>query len=92
MSIGEGSVEYAQARLSARYGERADELAWRRIDHVRALDSGDLFCWITGWTSDFTGARLSDALVLSGARALLQFPPFGPKARAPLLLAMRRER
>lgn len=32
-----GSLEYAHARLSARYGERPDELAWRRIEHVRAL-------------------------------------------------------
>ncbi len=37
MSIGGGSIEYAQARLSARYGERPDELAWRRIEHVRVL-------------------------------------------------------
>jgi hypothetical protein len=32
-----GSLEYAQARLSARYSERPDELAWRRIEHVRTL-------------------------------------------------------
>ena len=32
-----GSLEYAQARLSARFGERPDELAWRRIEHVRDL-------------------------------------------------------
>jgi hypothetical protein len=31
-----GSIEYAQARLSARYGQRPDELAWRRIEHVRS--------------------------------------------------------
>jgi len=37
MSVAAGSLEYAQARLSARYGERPDELAWRRIEHVRAL-------------------------------------------------------
>ena len=32
-----GSLEYAQARLSARYGERPDEIAWRRIEHLREL-------------------------------------------------------
>lgn len=32
-----GSLEYAQARLSARYGQRPDEIAWRRIEHLRAL-------------------------------------------------------
>jgi hypothetical protein len=37
MSVAAGSLEYAQARLSARYGERTDEFAWRRIEHVRAL-------------------------------------------------------
>jgi V/A-type H+-transporting ATPase subunit I len=63
----------------------ASRLQWV-IQNVRALESGDLFCWITGWTSDFTGAHLVDALLRSGARALLHFPPPGPKARAPLLL------
>lgn len=37
MNVAAGSIEYAHARLSARYGERPDELAWRRIEHVRAL-------------------------------------------------------
>jgi len=32
-----GSLEYAQARLSARYGQRPDEIAWRRIEHLREL-------------------------------------------------------
>jgi hypothetical protein len=30
-----GSLEYAYARLSARYGNRPDELAWRRIEMMR---------------------------------------------------------
>ena len=34
-----GSLEYAHARLWARYGNRPDALAWRRIEHVRALDA-----------------------------------------------------
>jgi hypothetical protein len=32
-----GSLEYAQARLSARFGDRPDELAWRKLEHVREL-------------------------------------------------------
>jgi hypothetical protein len=32
-----GSLEYAQARLSARHGQRPDELAWRRIEPLREL-------------------------------------------------------
>ena len=63
----------------------AARLQWV-IQNVRALESGELFCWITGWTSDFEGARLSAAIERSGARALLHFPPPAPKARAPLLL------
>ena len=63
----------------------ANRLQWV-IQNVRALESGDLFCWITGWTSDFAGARLADVLARSGARALLHFPLPGPTARAPLLL------
>jgi hypothetical protein len=32
-----GSLDYAHARLSARYGQRANEAAWRRIEHLREL-------------------------------------------------------
>lgn len=30
-----GSLEYAHARLGARFGERPDEIAWRRIEMIR---------------------------------------------------------
>jgi len=50
-----GSIDYAQARLSARYGQRPDELTWRRIEHVRsfagALDvarTSTLRVWMAG--------------------------------------------
>jgi hypothetical protein len=50
-----GSIEYAQARLCARYGQRPDDLAWRRIEHVRSfagmLDvarTSPLRSWMTG--------------------------------------------
>jgi V/A-type H+/Na+-transporting ATPase subunit I len=62
----------------------AARLQWL-IRNVRALEAGDLFCWITGWTSDLGGARLQDALERCGARALLRFPP-AASAHAPLLL------
>ena len=32
-----GSLEYAHARLGARFGERPDELAWRRIEMIRDI-------------------------------------------------------
>ncbi len=55
----------------------ANRLQWV-IRNVRALESGDLFCWITGWTSDLAGATLALALERSGARALLHFPTPAP--------------
>jgi hypothetical protein len=48
-----GSLEYAHARLCARFGDRPDELAWRRIEMIRELDamleaarSSPLAAWI----------------------------------------------
>jgi len=32
-----GSLEYVQARISARFGNRPDEIAWRKLAHVREL-------------------------------------------------------
>ena len=37
--IDAGSLEYAHARLGARFGERPDELAWRRIEMIRDVGS-----------------------------------------------------
>ncbi|MEO8677195.1 MAG: ATPase, partial [Casimicrobiaceae bacterium] len=87
-------TERLNAELSALHGRHelftalgdAHRLQWL-IENVHALESGDLFCWITGWTSDFAGERLGAALERSGARALLHFPPAAPKAKAPMLLA-----
>ncbi len=64
----------------------ANRLHWV-IENIRALESGELFCWITGWTSDLGGGKLAAALERSGARALLHFPAPASGAKAPLLLA-----
>ena len=64
----------------------ARRLAWI-IDNVRALESGEHFCLVTGWTSETTAARLASALDRCGARALLHFPPAPAGLRAPLLFA-----
>ena len=37
--IDAGSLEYAHARLCARFGNRADELVWRRIETIREIDA-----------------------------------------------------
>jgi V/A-type H+-transporting ATPase subunit I len=64
----------------------AARLQWV-LENVRALETGDLFCWITGWTSELAGHRLASALDRSGARSILHHPPPPPGAAAPLLLA-----
>ena len=57
----------------------AARLQWV-LENVRALETGDLFCWITGWTSEFAGHRLASALDRSGARSILHHPPPPPGA------------
>src|SRR5512144_2342732 len=64
-----GSLEYAQARLAARYGERPDELAWRRIEHLRELpallDAARLTAfgrWLGGIDSASTPHEIDRAL------------------------------
>jgi V/A-type H+-transporting ATPase subunit I len=79
------AVLHARHDLYTALGD-ASRLQWV-IQNVRALEAGDLLCWITGWTSDFDGNALAAALLRSGARALLHFPPPAPKTKAPLLLA-----
>ncbi|HEV2220497.1 MAG TPA: hypothetical protein VGV08_08060, partial [Casimicrobiaceae bacterium] len=54
------------AALADRHGLRralgdAARLQWV-LTNVHALEAGELFCWITGWTSDFAGQRLASAL------------------------------
>ncbi|HSQ82165.1 MAG TPA: ATPase [Casimicrobiaceae bacterium] len=64
----------------------AARLEWM-LENVRALESGELFCWITGWTSDRAGQSLATALDRSRARSILHGPPPPAATAAPLLLA-----
>jgi V/A-type H+-transporting ATPase subunit I len=64
----------------------ARRLQWL-TQNAGALKSGEHFVWITGWTSDTSGARISDAIEHSGTRALAHFPQPPAGARAPLTLA-----
>lgn len=66
--------------------DEASRLQWM-VENVRVLESDELFCWITGWTSELCGNRLSAALERSGARAILHSPPPPPSTSAPLVLA-----
>ena len=78
-------------RLDARHGLREAlgdlmRLQWV-IEHVQALESGERFAWVTGWTSDREGTELARAVDRSGARALLHFGKAPPLSTAPLLFA-----
>jgi V/A-type H+-transporting ATPase subunit I len=57
------------------------------LDHVSSLPVSDNFAWITGWTSDPDGEVLRRALVLTGADAILHFPPAPPEIEAPMVLS-----
>jgi V/A-type H+-transporting ATPase subunit I len=78
-------ASHARHDLAAAVGA-ANRLQWV-IENVHALDAGELFCWITGWTSELSGERLRNAIDRSGARAILHFPPPPPGAKPPLVLA-----
>jgi V/A-type H+-transporting ATPase subunit I len=54
---------------------------------VGALErQGEHLAWITGWTDDLEGVRLSDALERAGTRALLRFAPPPQGMRPPQVL------
>jgi len=57
------------------------------IAHVDALEAGERFAWVTGWSSDATGDSLRAAVERCGARALVHLATPPANARAPLLLA-----
>jgi len=64
-----GSLDYAQARLNARHGERLRESDWRRLEGVRAfaalLDTARataLRPWLVGIVADSTSHQAESAL------------------------------
>jgi len=64
-----GSLEYAQARLNARHGERLDEADWRRIEGVRSFApllelarSTPLRSWLVGITPESTEHQVESTL------------------------------
>ena len=82
-------LDAALEALNGRHGLREAlgdlmRLQWV-IEHVQALESGERFAWVTGWTSDAEGAHLAGAVDRSGARALLHFAKPPPLSSAPLL-------
>lgn len=72
-----GDLDYAQARLAARFGERPDEVAWRTIEAIRVLPAlldaaRDLPFrrWTAGLAAD-ADAHAIEAALLAKRRALV---------------------
>jgi V/A-type H+-transporting ATPase subunit I len=89
IAAGRAELDAELERLNERHGLRAAlgdlmRLQWV-IEHVQALESGDRFAWVTGWTSDREGTSLLEAVDRSGARALIHFAKPPPITTAPLL-------
>ena len=78
--IDEASRRHALARELA----DLERLQWV-MRHVSALESGERFAWVTGWSSDPTGEALVAATRRCGARALIHLAQPPANARAPLL-------
>lgn len=75
--MGCGSLEYAQARMQARHGQRADETTWQRLETARefaalldAARQSPLRAWVAGLTAH-SGAREIEALLRGHWRALV---------------------
>ena len=75
---------FARHDLHTALGD-ADRLQWV-IRNVHALETSDLFCWITGWTSDLQDHRLASVLDRAGVRAIVHYASPPPGSKAPLLL------
>jgi hypothetical protein len=64
-----GSLEFAQARLQARHGQRADELSWQRLEIIREFPAlldvaraSPLRPWLVGITQDSPPHRIEAVL------------------------------
>lgn len=64
-----GSLEYAQARLQARHGQRADDVAWQRLETTReygalldAVRSSPLRAWAVGLTPHGSAREIETVL------------------------------
>jgi len=87
-----GSLEYAQARLQARHGQRAGEAAWQRLETARefvalldAARSSPLRAWVVGLTP-YSGAHEIDTVLRTHWRATVaEVAAWMPRAWQPAL-------
>ncbi|HUH94457.1 MAG TPA: hypothetical protein VL742_15110 [Casimicrobiaceae bacterium] len=82
-----GDLDYAQARLAARFGERPDEVAWRTIEAIRGLPAlleaaRDLPFrrWIAALPGDADAHAIEAALVAKRRAAVEEVARWMPRA------------
>lgn len=92
MNIGAGSLEYAQARLQARQGQRVDEGTWRRIEVLRELApllelarGTALRPWLVGVTVHSSGHDIDATLRGHGRQLVQEVAGWMPPAWQPAL-------
>jgi hypothetical protein len=87
------SLEYAQARLQARHGERPDEAAWRRIEPIRdwpalleAARSLPFRPWVTGLTAESSIHEIEATLRARGRTLVTEVASWMPREWQPAVL------
>ena len=88
-----GSLEFAQARVQSRHGERADEAAWQRLEVAREfaalLDAGrqsPLRAWFVGITAHSTSHHVEAQLRAHWRAAVAELAAWMPTIWQPALL------
>ena len=87
------SLEYAQARLQARHGQRAGEVAWQRLEMTREfaalLDAGrssPLRAWLVGITARSTSHQIETVLRVHWRTLVAEVAGWMPALWQPALL------
>ena len=82
----DGGLEYAYARLCARFAEHPDELAWRSIEAIRALPAFleaardlPLKRWLVDVTADADAHRIEAALAIRRRALVVQVARWMPR-------------
>ncbi len=99
-TVGDRLADLAKQRaaLSARLGELSHRLEIARglgdialiewlNDHAKDLRGSERLAWVTGWTSDVSGAVLRRALDTCGVRYILRLADAPEGATAPMVLS-----
>jgi V/A-type H+/Na+-transporting ATPase subunit I len=60
-------------------------MEWFMI-HVSSLPVTENFAWVTGWTSDLSGAIVNKALDEAGVNAIIHFPDAPVEKQAPMVM------